>query len=91
MEAASFYPLPTKGDLVREFVGKSIKDVPAPAVILDISKAKNNCKHMLEACDKLEFGWRAHIKTHKVGLNRFLHASLAPSVAFSGPANGSFL
>jgi hypothetical protein len=70
MDAASFYPLPTKEALVKEFVGRSIKDVPAPAVILDVSKAKNNCARMLEACDKLGFAWRAHIKTHKVGMSR---------------------
>ena len=86
MDATSFYPLPTKEELVKEFVGKSIKDVPAPAAILDVSKAKNNCKNMLEACDRLEFGWRAHIKTHKVGLNRSSHAPLA----FFEPANRNF-
>lgn len=70
MDAASFYPLPTKEALAKEFVGRSIKDVPAPAAILDVSKAKNNCARMLEACDKLGFAWRAHIKTHKVGMSR---------------------
>lgn len=69
MDAASFYPLPNKEQLVKEFVGKSIEDVAAPAVILDLGKVKNNCSRMLEACDTLGFGWRAHIKTHKVGLN----------------------
>lgn len=70
MNAASLYPLPTKEELVKEFVGKSIKDVATPAAVLDLGKVKNNCNRMLEACATLGFGWRAHIKTHKVGLNR---------------------
>ena len=61
------YPSLTKQDLQKVFVGKSIKDVPTPAVVLDISKVKRNCDDMLQAVHGLGFGWRAHIKTHKVG------------------------
>jgi D-serine ammonia-lyase len=70
MDATSLYVLPTKEELVKEFVGKSIKDVATPAAVLDLGKVKNNCSRMLEACSTLEFGWRAHIKTHKVGRYR---------------------
>lgn len=70
MDATSLYVLPTKEDLVKTFVGKSIKDVATPAAVLDLGKVKNNCSRMLEACSNLEFGWRAHVKTHKVGLYR---------------------
>jgi D-serine ammonia-lyase len=75
MDAACLYPLPTKEELVKEFVGKSIKDVATPSAILDLGKAKNNCSRMLEACDTLGFGWRAHIKTHKVGSESLLSVS----------------
>lgn len=60
------YPSLTKQDLQKVFVGKSIKDVAAPAVVLDVSKVKRNCNDMLQAVYDLDFGWRAHIKTHKV-------------------------
>jgi D-serine deaminase-like pyridoxal phosphate-dependent protein len=72
MDAASLYVHPTKEELVKEFVGKSIKDVATPAAIIDLDKVKDNCSRMLEACDALGFGWRAHIKTHKVGPIMFL-------------------
>jgi D-serine ammonia-lyase len=66
MATASLYPLSLRETLVKEFVGKSLKDVPTPAAVLDLTKLKNNCNRMLEAVDSLKFGWRAHIKTHKV-------------------------
>lgn len=72
MDAASLYPLPTKEELAKEFLGKSIKDVATPAAIIDFGKVKNNCSRMLEACEALGFGWRAHIKTHKVGSEQLL-------------------
>ncbi|CZT04519.1 related to alanine racemase [Rhynchosporium graminicola] len=65
MATTSFYPLSTKEGLLKEFVGRSIKDVAVPAAVLDLAKVKNNCSHMLEAVESLNFGWRAHIKTHK--------------------------
>lgn len=66
MAATSLYPLSTKEDLKKQFVGKSIKDVAVPAAVLDLGKVKNNCNRMLEAVVSLDFSWRAHIKTHKV-------------------------
>ncbi|KAG9235418.1 putative serine dehydratase domain-containing protein [Amylocarpus encephaloides] len=65
MAMASFYPLPSKEALQETFVGRSIKDVPTPAAVLDRNKIKRNCDRMLQAVKDLEFGWRAHIKTHK--------------------------
>ncbi|KAF4625620.1 hypothetical protein G7Y89_g12545 [Cudoniella acicularis] len=65
MATASLYPLANKEELMKLFVGKSLKDVPTPAAVLDLSKLKSNCSRMLEAVDALKFGWRAHIKTHK--------------------------
>ncbi|CZR55607.1 related to alanine racemase [Phialocephala subalpina] len=65
MATTSLYPLSLKEELRKQFVGKSIKDVAGPAAVLDLSKLQNNCNRMLEACESLKFGWRAHIKTHK--------------------------
>jgi D-serine ammonia-lyase len=66
MATTSLYPLSIKEELCKQFVGKSLKEVATPAAIFDLSKLKNNCLRMLEAVDLLNFGWRAHIKTHKV-------------------------
>lgn len=66
MATTSLYPLSAKENLKKQFVGKSIKDVAVPAAVLDLGKVKNNCNRMLEAVESLDFGWRAHIKTHKV-------------------------
>lgn len=66
MTTTSLYPLSSKEELAKQYVGQLLKDIPAPAAILDLRKLKNNCTRMLEACDQLDFGWRAHIKTHKV-------------------------
>ena len=66
MATTMLYPLSIKEELVKMFVGKSLKDVATPAAVLDLSKVKNNCNRLLEAVDSLNFGWRAHIKTHKV-------------------------
>lgn len=65
MATTSLYPLSSKGELQKLFVGKRLKDVATPAAVLDISKLKKNCDRMLEAVEELKFGWRAHIKTHK--------------------------
>ncbi|KFY35091.1 hypothetical protein V494_06209, partial [Pseudogymnoascus sp. VKM F-4513 (FW-928)] len=53
-------------ELVKKYVGTTLKDVPVPSAVLDLSKVKRNCTRMLDAVDALGFGWRAHIKTHKV-------------------------
>ncbi|KAJ4862102.1 putative serine dehydratase domain-containing protein [Trichoderma breve] len=49
MSSLVFFPTSPKEALVKEFVGKSIRDVPTPAAVMN----------------KLELGWRAHVKTHK--------------------------
>ncbi|KAF4986595.1 hypothetical protein FGRMN_10763 [Fusarium graminum] len=51
---------------LREFyVGKSIHDVPKPAVILDRARIERHCQSMRTAVDELGLGFRAHVKTHK--------------------------
>jgi len=65
MATTLFYPLAEKAALQKQFVGKSLKDVATPAAVFDVTKIRNNCVRMLDAVERLEFGWRAHIKTHK--------------------------
>lgn len=66
MANLSLYLTPDKEILREKFVGKSLKDVDAPAAVLDLDKVNTNCQRMLEAVSRLGSGWRAHIKTHKV-------------------------
>lgn len=66
MAASTLYPFYSKEDLIKKFVGKSLKDVALPAAVLDVQKIRRNCDRLLEVCEELKFRWRAHIKTHKV-------------------------
>lgn len=71
MSSLVFYPTSPKEALVKEFVGKSIADVPTPAAVMNVAAARRNCERMLEAAKKLDLGWRAHVKTHKVSEESF--------------------
>ncbi|KJZ78512.1 hypothetical protein HIM_01903 [Hirsutella minnesotensis 3608] len=62
---ACFYPTSPKDALSAAYVGRSIRDVPTPAVVINVAAARRNCERMLQACDRLKLGWRAHVKTHK--------------------------
>ncbi|ODA76977.1 hypothetical protein RJ55_07494 [Drechmeria coniospora] len=58
--------LPSSKDVLRErYVGKSIVNVDTPAAVINLAAAKRNCERMLQTCDALSLGWRAHVKTHK--------------------------
>jgi D-serine deaminase-like pyridoxal phosphate-dependent protein len=46
-------------------VGKTLAEVPAPAVILDAAVLRRNCAMMLQATETLGVQFRPHIKTHK--------------------------
>ncbi|RGP64461.1 caib baif family enzyme [Fusarium longipes] len=52
-------------ELRQFYVGKSIHDVPKPAVILDKARIHRHCQSMLTAVDALGLHFRAHVKTHK--------------------------
>ncbi|KAK8064806.1 hypothetical protein PG994_007444 [Apiospora phragmitis] len=53
-------------DLLKaQYVGKSLYNVPTPALVLDLAKVEANCNLMLGAAQRLNLNWRAHIKTHK--------------------------
>lgn len=57
---------PSTKELRQFYVGTSIDDVPKPALVLDVAKARRHCKSMLDAAKALGVGFRAHVKTHKV-------------------------
>jgi hypothetical protein len=67
--------------LRRQFVGKNLQEISVPAAILDVNKVKRNCVRMLQAVDALQFGWRAHIKTHKV--NNFRCSGLMSEILYN--------
>lgn len=67
MSSADLYPTSPKDALAALYVGKSIRDVPTPAAVINVAAARRNCARMLQACEQLGLGWRAHVKTHKVG------------------------
>ncbi|KAI0473889.1 putative serine dehydratase domain-containing protein [Xylariaceae sp. FL0804] len=54
-----------KDVLCAQFVGKTLHQVGTPAVVLDLAKVEANCSLMLDAAERLQLSWRAHIKTHK--------------------------
>lgn len=58
-------------ELRQFYVGKSIHDVPKPAVILDRARVNRHCQSMLNAVETLGLCFRAHVKTHKVRYTKF--------------------
>ena len=59
------YPLSPAEELKSKYAGLDIKQLPTPAAIIDVAKVKTNCKLMLDAVEKLQLSFRAHVKTHK--------------------------
>jgi len=66
MPAPLLYPSPSEAALKLHFLGETIKDVPAPAAIIDLAVVNRNCRLMLETAYQLGVAFRAHVKTHKV-------------------------
>jgi D-serine ammonia-lyase len=66
MSTTPYFPPSPRDELARLYVGKSIRNVPMPAAVLDVAVARTNCDRMLAACKSLDLSWRAHVKTHKV-------------------------
>ncbi|EME77926.1 uncharacterized protein MYCFIDRAFT_57428 [Pseudocercospora fijiensis CIRAD86] len=65
METQFLYPSPSPSALKLHYIGKHVKDIQAPAAILDAAVIRRNCKLMLDTVEKLQVGFRAHVKTHK--------------------------
>lgn len=57
---------PSQKELQQCYIGKDIADVPKPAAVLDLALIRRHCKAMLCAIEKLNVGFRAHVKSHKV-------------------------
>lgn len=68
----------SKDSLREQYVGKTLNDVVTPQVVLDLAKVEANCNLMLEAAERLQISWRAHIKTHKVCPHRSQVTHLEP-------------
>lgn len=67
--------------MASQYVGKRLEDLPTPAIVLDRSKIKKNCAAMLQVCQQLDVGFRAHVKSHKtLSLSKL-------QVGETGPAN----
>ncbi|KAK2602032.1 hypothetical protein QQS21_004459 [Conoideocrella luteorostrata] len=65
MSSTELFPTSPKDVLAKLYLGKSIRDVPTPAAVINVAAVKRNCERMLQTCDKLGLSWRAHVKTHK--------------------------
>ena len=63
----------SKKELCQFYCGKDVSQVPKPAVVLDVAKARRHCASMLRAVKALGVDFRAHVKTHKVSDDYVLH------------------
>ncbi|KAN0104349.1 hypothetical protein V8E51_010094 [Hyaloscypha variabilis] len=62
---ASNYPLPSKALLVQQYVGKTLKEIPLPAAVIDIAAVKRNCQRMSDAVKELGFDFMLLVNAHK--------------------------
>lgn len=60
------YPVASDAALKLQYVGKNLQEVEPPAAVIDRAVVRRNCQAMLDICEKLGVGFRAHIKSHKV-------------------------
>lgn len=49
-----------------DFLGQNVANVPKPAAVLDVARARRHCGDMLDTARRLGIDFRAHVKTHKV-------------------------
>ncbi|KAL9072948.1 MAG: hypothetical protein Q9157_004920 [Trypethelium eluteriae] len=64
------YPNTTEAAVKQQFIGCHLKDINPPAAVIDAAVVRRNCGTMLEAVKHLDIGFRAHVKTHKVGRSK---------------------
>ncbi|KAG8532758.1 uncharacterized protein KY384_002636 [Bacidia gigantensis] len=60
------YPTPSTQQLQEAFKGRSLRDLPSPAAVIDRAILEVNCYQMLENCQALDISLRPHTKTHKL-------------------------
>jgi D-serine ammonia-lyase len=65
LSALRAYPLSPYDALRKPLVGQTLQDIPSPAAVIDLAKARRNCNLMLDAVQRLRVKFRAHVKTHK--------------------------
>ena len=66
LTAPALYPVPSEAALKLQFLGKHLRDVPAPAVVIDAAVVRRNCQYMIDTAKEFGLKFRAHVKTHKV-------------------------
>jgi D-serine deaminase-like pyridoxal phosphate-dependent protein len=76
-------PTPSQAELQQFYIGKDISNVPKPAAVLDVAIIRRHCETMLHTINQLNVGFRAHVKSHKVGLPPFTHYKLRLSTVIS--------
>lgn len=64
--------LPDKQTLVNAYVGKSLPELRTPAMIIDRKLFAHNCSSMHRKAREWGASFRAHVKTHKVGLSALI-------------------
>jgi D-serine deaminase-like pyridoxal phosphate-dependent protein len=62
---SDFYSVPDADALRREYVGKSLDEIPTPAFVVNRDIVKQNCDRMLQRAASMKARFRAHVKTHK--------------------------
>lgn len=63
---AAALPLPTQLELLQQWGGKDIADLPKPAAVIDRAIVRRHCERMKNTIKSLGVEFRAHVKTHKV-------------------------
>ena len=56
---------------MKEFVGKDIKTLRTPALIVDRSRFKENCERVTKETERRGMGFRAHVKSES-GCGRWI-------------------
>ncbi|ANB11632.1 D-serine ammonia-lyase DSD1 [Sugiyamaella lignohabitans] len=63
--SSAFHPSPDVAALRKQYVGKTLADIPTPAFIVNRKVMKKNCDTMLQRAANMKAAFRAHVKTHK--------------------------
>jgi D-serine deaminase-like pyridoxal phosphate-dependent protein len=74
---SSNYPLPSKASLVQQFVGKTLKEIPLPAAVVDIAAVKRNCQRMSDVVKELGFDFVPLVNIHRVRMQLFYFIAFA--------------
>src|ERR1700729_1125709 len=70
VQTKTYLDPPQKQELLNEFVGKPLKALRTPAMVIDRHIFAQNCARMHEKAAQWGASFRAHLKTHKVNVAR---------------------